>query len=292
MLRTTLVGGALALAATQATAIPVTLDPGRVFPLDDRGATGLFPGTGFRFTAETPDDFADRPDLPDIGTITDSASGVDNLATRLTVERVDGQPFDLEAIGIPFFYVGAAITFDGRVRGPDGEVAGSVSDFTEDLTDFVGLEGVTASGGTVEASLRPLKADTRSPELFFFENPEPRFAAEDFAPGFEDLVSLTFEVGGFTLDVTCDPLILGDVDPRFARSPPCAPDAADPPLAEVTVGLAGDFTSRNDFYFYELASIEIDSPSPIPVPASLPLLLAGLGALALGAPALGVRRRG
>ena len=283
MLKAALIGSGFALAASQAAAIPVTLNPDRIFPQNERGTTGLFPGTGFRFSVETAEDFPDREDLPEIARITDGPSGVDNLALRFTVERVDGQPFDLEAFSIPSFYVGEVVTFDGDVLGPDGEVVESVFDFTENLTDFVALTGLTASGAAVDASLRPLKPDTRSPEFSFFENPSPRFAAQDVAPGFEDLVSLSFEVGGFTLDTFCDPSILGDVDPRFAQSPPCAPDAADPPLEDVDIGFDGNFALRNDLYYFDLGAIEVDSPSPIPVPASLPLLLGGLGALVLGA---------
>ena len=217
------IGGGLALLAMQAGAIPVTLSPDAVRPTDERGAAGFFPGTGFRFTAQTPDDFPERDALPDIGTIADTPSGADNLATGLTTERVDGRPFDLAAISIPFFYVGEVIEFGGVARGPDGEVVEHVDDLTENLADFVSLRGATASGGAVAATLRPVTDDTTRTSRFFLDNPSPRFLADGFAPGFEDLVSLTFEAANAFDDALCDPLILAEVDPRFAHACPTRP---------------------------------------------------------------------
>ena len=289
----------VALAATLVTpagAAPVTLLPGgdqvvRTDPGGD-GTTGFFAGTGFAFTAETFDeDTVLDPNIPglmiDLSRINDSITGADNAASRLTLRRGDGAPFDLVSLTIPSFYIGGLIFYDGEVAGSDD--AQPVSDFVTPITDVVGLAGTTASGDTVTASFAPANAGTgvvgtQFPQIFVFENTDPVFGPEAFGPGFEDLISLTLAIGEADdgLD-PCDPFNLSRVDPRFALSPPCAPDAADPPLTNVTAftDLSGALGPRNDTFLFGIDAITVDSPAPIPAPASLPLLAAGLGLLAL-----------
>ena len=288
----------VALAATLVTpagAAPVTLLPGgdqvvRTDPGGD-GTTGFFAGTGFAFTADTFDastvlDPSITDLVIDLSRINDSMTGPDNAASRLTVQRGDGAPFDLVSLTIPSFYIGGLVFYDGEVAGSDD--ARSVSDFVTPITDVIGLTGTTASGGTVTASFAPANAGTGATGLFrgnyFFENADPVFGPEAFGPGFEDLISLTLAIGETDdgLD-PCDPANLSRVDPRFALSPPCAPDAADPPLANVTAftDLSGALGPRNDLFLFGVDAITVDSPAPIPAPASLPLLAAGLGLLGL-----------
>lgn len=302
MARTALIGGALALAATQAAAIPVTLDPDgeRVdleLPADAKGVSefeGVFRGQGFEFTAETYEDiFPAGPDddgAVNISRVNETLTGFTNLASAVTIRRTDGAPFDLLSIEIPDFYVDDFFEYSGRVAGSDE----SVDDFAARFVDLVGLEGVTASGETVSTSFAPVN-ETTVQEGFFaasFANPDPVFGPEAFGPGFEDLVSLTYAIPGerfgnstavdFALDPDpCDPQALSRVDRRFALSPPCAPEATAPPLLDVSIFEGTELVGRNDFYEFEVGAITVETPAPIPVPASLPLLAGGLAGLAL-----------
>jgi hypothetical protein len=306
MARTALIGGALALAATQAAAIPVTLDPDgeRVdlaLPADAEGVSqfeGVFRGQGFEFTAETYEDiFPAGPDddrALDVSRVNETLTGFTNLASAVTIRRTDGAPFDLVSIEIPDIYVDDFFGYFGRVAGSDE----SVDDFAARFVDLVGLEGVTASGETVSTSFAPVNDTTVQAGLFAasFTNPDPVFGPEAFGPGFDDLVSLTYAIPGerlgelrftavdFALDPDpCDPEVLTQVDPRFALSPPCAPEATDPPLLDVSILEGTELVGRNNFYEFEVGAITVETPAPIPVPASLPLLAGGLAGLTLAA---------
>lgn len=313
MTRTAAIGGALALIATQAAAIPVTLDPDgeRVEldlpsdPDDVEGVfefEGVFRGQGFEFTAETYEDiFPDGPDdddALDISRVNETLTGFTNLASAVTIRRADGASFDLLSIEIPDFYVDDFFEYSGQVADSDDPFGESVDDFAARFVDLVGLEGVTASGETVSASFAPVNETTVQAGFFeaSFVNPDPVFGPEAFGPGFEDLVSLTYAIPGerfpdagftqidFALDPDpCAPENLARVDPRFALSPPCAPDATDPPLLDVTIFEGFELVGRNNFYEFEVGAITVETPAPIPVPASLPLLAGGLAGLAIGA---------
>lgn len=289
MLRTVFLGTGLALAAGAPSAAPVTLLPGtdQVVATDDFGLQGRFAGTGFAFDAETEeflDPISEGGEPAEIGSINDGLTGFTRAVQRLTISAPVGRAFDLLSLDIPLAYFGTLATYEGTAE--DGE---DVVNFVFPLFESVVLSGVTTAGSVIEESFVPVDDAATFFSSLFAENPDPTFGSEAFGPGFEDLVSLTFTAGGPSgLETVCDPANLANVDPRFALSEPCAD--APGPLTGVEVELELVAGSRNDNAFYEVAAVTVDV-APIPVPASLPLLLGGLGALALGA-RRGARRAG
>lgn len=248
-------GAGLTLVATQAAAIPVTLlpDSDQVVPSDDFGLEGTFVGTGFVFEAEGGSGvpFQDGGDGADLSEINDSFTGFTEQVQSLTITRADGQPFDLLSVEIPSTRSDAFAFYEGDLLD-GGTLEEQITLFSEDI---VGVSGVTAGGAEVSTA---------------FDLPVPEFGSE-----FEDLVSLTFSVGGFP--EPCAPVNLARVDPRFALSTECGGDPDTDPFSSVFI--FSDST-QNDALEYTLSAISLDSPAPIPVPASLPLLAGALGALA------------
>lgn len=307
MIKTTLLGGGLAVVAAQALAAPLTLDPDGVVRTDPLGLTGIFPGTGFQYTAESADTF-DESAPADIEFINDSPTGVDEFTQELTISRADGASFDLEALDIPEFFSGFDVGYFGTEEVVDPEEFDSFDFFDQAevtsnvsplLFDLVRLSGVTTTGETVEASLLPYDGVGPLDEFFYTgENADPIFDAAAFAPELQDLVSLTFTTAPSLVPspaTACLPENLSRADPAFgALASSCeftavenAPgiglfNPSEGELGTIAVDLQNN-AGRNDFFFYQLDAITVDTMAPIPVPASLPLLAGGLGILAYGA---------
>ena len=105
------------------------------------------------------------------------------------------------------------------------------------------------------------------------DRPAPQFRSEFTRP-----TSLSFTPSDASPD-PCAPIDPSQVDPRFAPSIDCGGDPATDPfrLADISANQAADHGLLHD-----VRSITV-APAPIPVPAALPLLLAALGVLGLGA---------
>ena len=282
----------LAAAASAAGAAPVTLDlsgpNGPVRSPDDSGLTGAFPGAPFALVAET-GEFIPEGELADVDRISTNVTGPDVSVQSLTITPTDGRPFDLLTLTIPGGYFSSLLTVEGS---PGGSEASVQLDQITLAFQSVALTGVTAAGGTVSTTFVPA-GPTSDLTDFFFENADPAFGPEAFGDGFENLTSLTFEAvvdfpGASIVGAACLPINLDRLSPEARAICPAATTTA--PFGSVSVpappgspfetidALADEFVGpRNDDAFYQVASVTV---APIPLPASLPLLLAGVGALA------------
>ena len=246
---------------------PVTLIPsGDAIAVDegfpgDGTTDGVFVGTGFGFSASTPDD--DLGD-PFIGTIYDGGpTGFANLADALQVSREDGGAFDLLSLDITEPFVADEAIYSGV--GADGSFIDS-EPVAVTIEDFVELTGLKADGTVVRTTYDP-----RSPDL---------------GSGLTRLTSLTLSLADVAPDF-CSPLNLALLDPSISTAPLCEGVEVEPPFYDTAFDTV---SGLNYDYDYGIAAITVE-PAPIPVPATLPLLLGGLGALALGARRAARRRR-
>ena len=85
-----------------------------------------------------------------------------------------------------------------------------------------------------------------------------------------------------------------NIDPRFLASGVCSDGSPseDAPLQNVDLFVDAQFMDTPVSATLTAITVETADVAPIPVPASLPLLLGGVGALALGARRTAARRKG